>query len=77
MLTAISMSAIATNGRVPAGGSYYMISRSLGPGWGGAVGMMFYFGTTIAAAMYIIGRCLSICKLLSKVELKPISIVSL
>ncbi|CBY33684.1 unnamed protein product [Oikopleura dioica] len=55
MLTAISMSAIATNGRVPAGGSYYMISRSLGPGWGGAVGMMFYFGTTIAAAMYIIG----------------------
>lgn len=58
MLTAISMSAIATNGRVPAGGSYYMISRSLGPGWGGAVGMMFYFGTTIAAAMYIIGKCL-------------------
>ncbi|CAG5099190.1 Oidioi.mRNA.OKI2018_I69.XSR.g16329.t1.cds [Oikopleura dioica] len=55
MLTAISMSAIATNGRVPAGGSYYMISRSLGPGWGAAVGMMFYFGTTIAAAMYIIG----------------------
>uniref|UniRef100_A0A8C2VRK6 Solute carrier family 12 member 5 n=1 Tax=Chinchilla lanigera TaxID=34839 RepID=A0A8C2VRK6_CHILA len=29
MLTAISMSAIATNGVVPAGGSYYMISRSL------------------------------------------------
>ncbi|KAG7203194.1 hypothetical protein KM043_010300 [Ampulex compressa] len=55
MLTAISMSAIATNGVVPAGGSYFMISRSLGPEFGGAVGMLFYMGTTLAAAMYIIG----------------------
>ncbi|KAF7397218.1 hypothetical protein HZH68_008440 [Vespula germanica] len=49
------MSAIATNGVVPAGGSYFMISRSLGPEFGGAVGMLFYTGTTLAAAMYIIG----------------------
>ncbi|XP_023030767.1 solute carrier family 12 member 4 isoform X6 [Drosophila tropicalis] len=55
MLTAISMSAIATNGVVPAGGSYFMISRSLGPEFGGAVGMLFYTGTTLAAAMYIVG----------------------
>ncbi|XP_055623854.1 solute carrier family 12 member 4 isoform X2 [Toxorhynchites rutilus septentrionalis] len=55
MLTAISMSAIATNGVVPAGGSYFMISRSLGPEFGGAVGMLFYVGTTLAAAMYIVG----------------------
>lgn len=55
MLTAISMSAIATNGVVPAGGSYFMISRALGPEFGGAVGMLFYTGTTLAAAMYIVG----------------------
>ncbi|XP_031632483.1 solute carrier family 12 member 4 isoform X2 [Contarinia nasturtii] len=55
MLTAISMSAIATNGVVPAGGSYFMISRSLGPEFGGAVGLLFYTGTTLAAAMYIVG----------------------
>uniref|UniRef100_H0X6Q9 Solute carrier family 12 member 7 n=1 Tax=Otolemur garnettii TaxID=30611 RepID=H0X6Q9_OTOGA len=55
LLTAISMSAIATNGVVPAGGSYYMISRALGPEFGGAVGLCFYLGTTFAGAMYILG----------------------
>ncbi|KAK2821909.1 hypothetical protein Q5P01_021974 [Channa striata] len=55
LLTAISMSAIATNGVVPAGGSYYMISRALGPEFGGAVGLCFYLGTTFAGSMYILG----------------------
>lgn len=54
-LTAISMSAIATNGVVPGGGSYFMISRSLGPEFGGAVGVLFYLGTSVASSMYIIG----------------------
>uniref|UniRef100_A0A4W4HKL7 Solute carrier family 12 member 7a n=1 Tax=Electrophorus electricus TaxID=8005 RepID=A0A4W4HKL7_ELEEL len=55
LLTAISMSAIATNGMVPAGGSYYMISRALGPEFGGAVGLCFYLGTTFAGSLYILG----------------------
>ncbi|KAL9974990.1 hypothetical protein ACROYT_G012103 [Oculina patagonica] len=55
MLTAISMSAIATNGVVPAGGAYFMISRALGPEFGGAVGLLFYLGTTFASSMYILG----------------------
>uniref|UniRef100_A0AAQ4NME3 Solute carrier family 12 member 7b n=1 Tax=Gasterosteus aculeatus aculeatus TaxID=481459 RepID=A0AAQ4NME3_GASAC len=40
---------------LPAGGSYYMISRSLGPEFGGAVGLCFYLGTTFAGSMYILG----------------------
>ncbi|CAJ0579474.1 unnamed protein product, partial [Mesorhabditis spiculigera] len=54
-LTSISLSAVATNGVVSSGGPYYMISRNLGPELGGAVGILFYIGTTIAASMYIIG----------------------
>jgi hypothetical protein len=54
-LTSISLSAIATNGVVSGGGPYYMISRNLGPELGGAVGILFFLGTTIAASMYITG----------------------
>lgn len=33
----------------------FYICRSLGPEFGGAVGLLFYTGTTLAAAMYIVG----------------------
>ena len=53
--TTLSMSAIATNGRIPAGGPYYVVSRNLGPEFGGSIGLAFFFGAAIAASMYILG----------------------
>lgn len=35
--------------------AYPNFCRSLGPEFGGAVGLLFYTGTTLAAAMYIVG----------------------
>ena len=55
LVTSISMSAVATNGQIGGGGVYFMISRSLGPEFGGAIGLMFTLANSIAVAMYTIG----------------------
>lgn len=42
-LTALSMSALISNGVMRGGGGYYIISRAVGPELGGAIGVCFYF----------------------------------
>jgi len=54
-LTALSISAIATDQRVRTGGAYYMISRSLGIEAGGAVGIPLYFAQALSVALYTVG----------------------
>lgn len=54
-LTSLSLAAIATNTRVKGGGAYYLISRSLGVEFGGAIGILFFLAQAISVAMYVIG----------------------
>lgn len=58
------MSAISTNGVIKGGGTYYMISRSLGPEFGGSIGLIFSLANAVACAMYVVGFCESMQSLL-------------
>lgn len=55
VLTSISLSAIATSLRVKAGGDYYVISRTLGVAFGGALGIVLYLSQAVSIAFYAIG----------------------
>jgi len=55
ILTSLSLSAIATNLRVKQGGDYYLISRTLGHEFGGAIGIVLFLAQSISVAFYCIG----------------------
>ncbi len=55
VLTTISLSAIATNLTVRGGGDYYLISRTLGLEFGGALGLVLFLAQSISIGFYCIG----------------------
>ena len=55
ILTSISLATVATNIRVGGGGEYYIISRTLGIEFGGAVGVVLYLAISVSIAFYSIG----------------------
>ncbi len=55
VLTSISLAAIATNIEVKGGGDYYLISRTLGSGFGGAIGIVLFLAQSVSIGFYAIG----------------------
>ncbi|MBI2782494.1 MAG: amino acid permease [Gammaproteobacteria bacterium] len=55
IVTSLSVAAIATNLRVKGGGDYYLISRTLGLGFGGAIGLVLFLAQAVAIGFYCIG----------------------
>jgi len=60
MATALSMSTLATNMRVGVGGAYYLISRTLGLEFGGAIGIPLYLSQTLSITLYAYGLAESV-----------------
>jgi len=66
VLTSVSLSAIATNLKVKGGGDYYLISRTLGVEFGGAIGIVLFLAQSVSIAFYCIGFGEAVTSMLSE-----------
>jgi amino acid transporter len=73
VLTSVSLSAVATNLKVKRGGDYYLISRTLGLEFGGAIGIVLFLAQAVSIAFYCIGfgEALAASALLSTRAVSP------
>jgi solute carrier family 12 sodium/potassium/chloride transporter 2 len=53
--TGLSVSSVASDKKIGAGGIYYVLSRSMGIPIGGSIGIALYVGTAFSIALYLIG----------------------
>ncbi|MCK5814443.1 MAG: amino acid permease [Flavobacteriaceae bacterium] len=58
--TGLSVSSVATDKKIGAGGIYYILSRSMGIPIGGSIGIALFVGTALSIALYLIGFAESI-----------------
>ncbi|MBC2606982.1 amino acid permease [Pelagicoccus albus] len=76
-ISALSLSAIATNTKAQGGGAYFLISRSLGLEFGGAIGLPLYLAQAISVAFYVVGFTESVQYLFPNLDVRLFSLVTL
>lgn len=76
-LTGLSMTSIVTNMKMGSGGSYYIISRSLGVEFGSAIGLLLTLSQLTTIAVCVSGFALSLQELTSHFSLISLEVFTL
>ncbi len=75
-LTGLSISQIATDQRIRAGGAYYMVSRALGVEIGGAIGIPLYLAQALSVSLYTIGFAESVTRVFPILDQRIIGLIT-
>lgn len=74
LVTTLSFSAVATNAKIGGGGAYFIISRSLGAGLGGAIGIPLYLSQVFSVTLYAYGLAESLRFVSPELPLLPVAL---
>ncbi len=75
LITALSVSSLATSQRVGVGGAYFLISRSLGISMGGAIGLPLYLSQSISLTLYCYALAESLTMIFPSAPIQPLAAV--
>ncbi len=77
LITGLSLTAIATNMKIGAGGSYYIISRSLGLEFGSSIGILLCISQTTSLALCVSGFSLMLHEFVNVVPISYLEVGTL
>ena len=77
LITALSVSSIASNERMETGGAYFMVSRVLGYEAGGGIGVPLYLSQSLSVALYTIGFAEAVGPFLPGVSAVAVALVTM
>jgi solute carrier family 12 (potassium/chloride transporter), member 4/6 len=75
LVTTFSFSAVATNAKIGGGGAYFIISRSLGAGLGGAIGIPLFLSQVFSVTLYAYGLAESFRIVAPSLPLLPMALL--